>query len=119
MINPKQNEFIQLFAISGKSLETISAKLGEDKNTLLEWEAQFKNEIIQAKAEMFDNILEQNKLSSIERFSYLCGLYNRLKAELDKRDFSGLPTDKLYYILDDVYELIKTIKNEPDTWLNK
>ena len=119
MISAKQNEFIRLCATSGKTIEMIANEIGEEKATLVKWEAQFKKEIIKAKADEFDKILENNSLSSISRFTYLCELYNRLKNELDKRDFTGLPTDKLYYILDDVYDLIKSIKNEPLTRLNK
>ncbi len=119
MINTKQNNFIQLRAISGKPIDTLATELGEDVEILLKWEKQFKKEITDAKAEEFDKILKSNNLSSISRFTYLCELYNRLKKELDNRDFSGLPTDKLYYILDDVYDLIKSIKNEPTTRLNK
>ncbi|KAA3617794.1 MAG: hypothetical protein D8M58_00400 [Calditrichaeota bacterium] len=110
MISAKQKEFIQLWAISGKSIDSISSEINEEKSTLIKWEKQFKKEINSAKAEEYDKILENNSLSSINRFTYLCELYNRLKNELDKRDFSGLPTDKLYYILDDVYDLIKSIK---------
>jgi len=115
MISAKQKDFIRLWAISGKSMETISNELDEEKPTLVKWEKQFKKEIITAKAEQFDKILENNNLSDITRFNYLCDLYNRLKKELDNRDFTGLPTDKLYYILDDVYDLIKSIKNENES----
>ena len=119
MISAKQNDFIRLWSTSGKSMETIAAEIGENRDSLLKWEHQFKKEIIILKADAFDKILENNNLSSVSRFTYLCELYNKLKKELDNRDFTSLPTDKLYYILDDVYDLIKTIKNEPLTRLNK
>ena len=38
-------------------------------------------------------------------------MYKRLQGELDKRDFTGLPTDKLYDIFNDVYDLIEEMKN--------
>ncbi len=119
MINEKQNEFIRLMALSGKSKEMISEEINENKETITKWENQFRKEIIEMKADEFDKILKNNDLNSLSRFTYLCELYNRLKSELDQRDFKSLPTDKLYYVLDDVYDLIKSIKNEPTTRLNK
>jgi hypothetical protein len=114
MISDEQKDFIQLLAISGKSIDTISTELGKEKATLLKWEKQFRKEITEAKAAEFDKILENSALSDITRFTYLCEIYNRLRNELDKRDFTGLPTDKLYYMLDDVFDLIKSTKNEAD-----
>ena len=111
MISAKQNEFIRLYAISGKSLDTISQEIEEEKSSLVKWEKQFKKEIIDVKAEEFDKILENSNVSDLSRFNYLCEIYSRLKKELDKRDFSGLQTDKLFYMLDDVYDLIQSIKN--------
>jgi hypothetical protein len=73
---------------------------------------QFIDEIIDLRFKAYDKVIEKYELSSFSQFEYLAELYTKLKKELNKRDFSGLPTDKLYYILDDVSARIKTISED-------
>lgn len=112
MNNQEKQDFIRLRAIEGRSLVTIAKELQLDPDTLKEWDKKLENNIIKVKAEEYDKILESNNLNSISRFKHLVDIYNRLQKEIDKRDFSGLPTDKLYYILNDVYELIESYKKQ-------
>jgi len=54
----------------------------------------------------YDKIVQKYGLSYLNQFKYHAELFKRLKAELGKRDFTGLPTDKLYYMLNHVQENI-------------
>jgi hypothetical protein len=112
MKEAKHEKFITLRAIEGKSLSTIAKELDEDINTLSKWEDRFQNDIITKKAREYDKITETFKLTSANRLTYLCETYQRLQKEFNKRDFSGLPTDKIYYIMTEVYDLIESIKEE-------
>ena len=56
------------------------------------------------KRKHYESITEKHGLADASYFEYLAQLYTRLQNELDKRDFSGLPTDKLYNIMNDVRE---------------
>ena len=72
--------------------------------------------LLKAKALQYDKLLEKYELSYIHRIDYLGSLFMRLKNEINKRDFSGLPTDKLYFILMDVKDRIEqsTPEDEDD-----
>jgi len=111
MSDDKIIKFIHLRGIDGKSLESISSTLSEPLEKLEEWEKKHKAKIIETKARAYDSILETGGISSISRFKYLVSLYQKMEKELNKRDFSGLPTDKLFYIMDDLYNIILDHQN--------
>jgi hypothetical protein len=109
----QENKFLEL-RVQGKSLKTISKEIDIPTDVLLEWEFELADDILNAKSIEYDRIIEERDLTSISRFKYLTELYEKLRAELDKRDFSGLPTDKVYIILNDVYERIHNKMNDQD-----
>ena len=109
----QENKFLEL-RVQGKSLKTISKEIDIPTDVLQEWEFELADDILNAKSIEYDRIIEERDLTSISRFKYLTELYEKLRAELDKRDFSGLPTDKVYIILNDVYERIHNQMNNQD-----
>jgi hypothetical protein len=109
----QENKFLEL-RVQGKSLKTISKEIDIPTDVLQEWEFELADDILNAKSIEYDRIIEERDLTSISRFKYLTELYEKLRAELDKRDFSGLPTDKVYIILNDVYERIHNKMNDQD-----
>jgi hypothetical protein len=109
----QENKFLEL-RVQGKSLKTISKEIDIPTDVLQEWEFELADDILNAKSIEYDRIIEERDLTSISRFKYLTELYEKLRAELDKRDFSGLPTDKVYIILNDVYERIHNQMNDQD-----
>jgi len=109
----QENKFLEL-RVQGKSLKSISNEMDIPTDVLLEWEFELADDILNAKSIEYDRIIEERDLASISRFKYLTELYEKLRAELDKRDFSGLPTDKLYIILNDVYERIQNQMNDQE-----
>ncbi len=110
----EQKSFVRMRAIEGKSITSISRELEQDEATLRQWDEKLSDEIQRAKAAEYDRIIEYFKLDKVSRIRYLAETYVRLQKELDKRDFSGLPTDKLYYILNDVYMLIEEEQQGPE-----
>ena len=109
-----QKKYIELRAIKGKSINTIAKKLNIDIDQLKNWEFELEDEIREAKALEYDRLLEKYELAYMQRIEYLGNLYVRLKNEVDKRDFSGLPTDKLYFILMDVKDRMKQATPEKE-----
>jgi len=96
------NKFLTLYVKEGKSIQTIAKELGIDQQQAFNLEDELEFEIMDLKAVEYDKIVQDFGLSQLQQFEYLAELYKRLKKELDKRDFTGLPTDKLYSILMDV-----------------
>ncbi len=101
-IDSKLNTFLEKRVREGKSIRSLSEELKVPENKLRDWELEYQENIFELKAAEYDRLVEEFKLSEINRFRYRAELYNRLRAELDKRDFSGLPTDKLYSIYNDI-----------------
>lgn len=102
LMNEKQKEFLVKRVIEGKSYKTISKDLNVASETLHEWADQFMEEIVELRQDYLDQIIEEHKLARTMRIKYLATLYSRLTEELEKRDFSGLPTDKLYNMITSV-----------------
>ena len=102
--NSKKEQFLSLVVKEGKSIPTIAEKLGMTVDDAYELKVELDLDIIDLKAKEYDKIVQKYKLSYLNQFKYRAELYKKLKLELDKRDFTGLPTDKLYHILNHVEE---------------
>ena len=87
---------------------------------LIEWYDDLFDEITRLKTEQTLSIIEEYDLSQISELEYYAKLQKKLKAELNDRDFSGLPTDKLYLLLSDIRSKIDTIlgdiSNNENDW---
>ena len=104
--NSKKEKFLKMIVKEGKSLPTIAEKLDLNIDDVFELKEELDIEILDLKAKEYDKIVQKYGLNYLNQFKYQAELYERLKKELDKRDFTGLPTDKLYYILNHVRENI-------------
>ena len=102
--NSKKEKFLNMIVKEGKSIPTIAEKLEMNVDDAFELKEELDLDIIDLKAKEYDKIVQKYGLSYLNQFKYQAELYKKLKAELDKRDFTGLPTDKLYYIINHVQE---------------
>ena len=100
--NAKKEKFLNLIVKEGKSIPTIAEKLEMNIDDAYELKEELEVDIIDLKAKEYDKIVQKYGLSYLNQFKYRAELYKKLKSELYKRDFTGLPTDKLYYILNHV-----------------
>jgi len=98
----KKTEFIQLRAVDGLALSTIMGKLEISKEIAEKWDMELSDEIEETIFDSFEKIREKFGLVTVRRFHDLAAIYRRLQDEINKRDFSGLPTDTLYYMMEDV-----------------
>jgi len=104
--NSKKEKFLNMIVKEGKSIPSIAEKLGIDVDDAFELKEELDLDILDFKAKEYDKIVQKYGLSYLNQFKYHAELFKRLKAELAKRDFTGLPTDKLYYMLNHVQENI-------------
>jgi len=101
-MDKKQQEFVHLRAREGMALSSVMEKLDISRETAEEWDMIFMDEMEDILLDAFEKIREKYGLGSVRRFQALAATYRRLLDELNKRDFSGLPTDTLYYMMEDV-----------------
>ena len=117
LINEKQQSFLQLRVLEGKSFDAISKEIDVQVHVLKEWSVTLIDHIEELRVNEIDRISADAQINLIQHYRNLADIYKRLKTELDKRDFSGLPTDKLYYILNDVHEKLNhALDLDEDDW---
>jgi len=103
-----KQRFIVLRA-KGTSYEKIANELAVSKQSLINWSKEFELDISNLKAVEMDSLYEQYYVSKQKRVEVLGKNLELLKTELDKRDFSDIPTDKL---LDSVLKYATFLKGE-------
>jgi len=95
-----RERFIQL-RIKGETFERIAKELFVSKQTLINWskEDDIKETIATARLMRYQSILEIHKQNREAKIEYFAELTNKLKQELEKRDFSKVPTEKLLKLI--------------------
>jgi hypothetical protein len=89
-----KRRFVELRA-KGYSFDKIAKELGKAKQTLLDWSRDLDQEIAQAKALELDSLYESYSLYKEARLKTLAEILSKLKKEVDNRDLTDLPTDRL------------------------
>lgn len=117
LINEKQQLFLNLRVLEGKSLDEISQEIDVPVHVLKEWSVTLIENMEEIRADEIDRIASDSGMTRLKHYRNLADIYKRLKEELDKRDFSGLPTDKLYYLFNDVHEKFsRSLDLNEDDW---
>jgi hypothetical protein len=109
LLDSKQREFIDKVVLERKSVYTAAKEMNIPVAKLIEWYDDLFDEIARLKTEQTITIIEEYDLSQISELEYYAKLQKKLKTELNDRDFSGLPTDKLYLLLSDIRSKIDNI----------
>ncbi len=92
--NEKKEKFIQLRA-KGYSFDKIAKKLQMSKQTLIDWNKELEEEISNFKAMELELLYEKYYLTKEQRLQTFGVMLSRLKDEIDIRNLSEIPTDKL------------------------
>lgn len=92
--NEKKENFIQLRA-KGYSFDKIAKKLKMSKQTLIDWNKEFEEEISNFKAMELELLYEKYYLTKEQRLQTFGVMLSRLKDEIDIRNLSEIPTEKL------------------------
>ena len=103
-----KQRFIELRA-KGTSYEKIAGELAVSKQTLIIWSKELEFEISNLKAVEMDSLYEQYYVSKQKRIEILGKNLELMKTELEKRDYSEIPTDKL---LDSILRYATFLKGE-------
>lgn len=95
MIEIKSKLSIVELRAQGYSIKKIADKLGVSKQTVVDTIKEMKDEVASLQAVQLDALYEAEKITTEARIKNLSTLLKKIKKEVDSRDFSDVPTDKL------------------------
>lgn len=110
--NEKKEKFIQLRG-KGYSFDKIAKKLQMSKQTLINWNKELEEEISNFKAMELELLYEKYYLTREQRLQTFGQMLSRLKDEIDIRNLSEIPTDKLLDLFLKYNEKVKEELIEP------
>jgi hypothetical protein len=89
-----KERFIELRA-KGWSFDKIGKEIGKAKQTLIDWSKELQEEIANRKALELEALYEKYYLLKESRLQTFGGMLTKIKDEVERRDLSDVPTDKL------------------------
>ena len=107
-----KQRFIQLRA-QNWSFDKIAQELGKAKQTLIDWSKELQDEIANLKAVELEGLYEKYYLLKEARLQTFGEMLTKIKTEVEQRDLSDVPTDKLLELLLKYNNLIKVEVIEP------
>ena len=93
-----KEKFIELRA-KGMSFDKIAKEIGKAKQTLIDWSKELKDEIENRKALELEALYESYYLLKENRLQTFGIMLTKIKKEIEQRDLSDVPTDKLLDLL--------------------
>ena len=93
-----KERFIELRA-KGWSFDRIAKELGKAKQTLIDWSKELQDEIANLKALELEALYEKYYLLKETRLQTFGAMLTKIKTEVESRDLSDVPTDKLLELL--------------------
>jgi len=93
-----KERFIELRA-KGYSFDKIKKELGKAKQTLIDWSKELQDEIANRKALELEALYESYYLLKENRLQTFGVMLTKIKEEIERRDLSDVPTDKLLELL--------------------
>lgn len=93
-----KEQFIELRA-KGWSFDKIAKELSKAKQTLIDWSKELQDEIANRKALELEALYESYYLMRENRLQTFGAMLTKIKEEVERRDLSDVPTDKLLELL--------------------
>ena len=93
-----KERFIELRA-KGCSFDKIAKELSKAKQTLIDWSKELQDEIANRKALELEALYESYYLLKENRLQTFGAMLTKIKEEVERRDLSDVPTDKLLELL--------------------
>ena len=90
-----KERFIELRA-QGWSFDRIATELDVSKNTLIGWSRDLEVEILNAGQIQLDRLREMHLLTKAAKIESFGKQLKRISEELEKRDLTEMPTEKLF-----------------------
>ena len=107
----KKMRFIELRAMD-VSFRDIAEILCCSKTTLTNWEKKMSDDIEVHKKVMMDEILKSYQTAKSYRLKHFSDIYRKIKAELDRRSFQTIPSDKLFMMLNKCSEALDKLSDD-------
>lgn len=104
-------EFYKLRGIDGKSFDQISIELDVSKPTLIKWEKESKGTLDEIRASEIQNLLALHCYDLKVRLGNIIELSKKVNNELQERDFSTCPVNKLIELQISLNAQIEKIEN--------
>ena len=114
----KKLKFIELRAMD-VSFRDIAEILCCSKTTLTNWEKKMSDDIEVHKKVMMDEILKSYQTAKSYRLKHFSDIYRKIKAELDRRSFQTIPSDKLFMMLNKCSEALDKLSGVGDEMTSK
>lgn len=89
-----ENRIIELRA-RGKSYASIASELRIAKQTTIDVCKKYKEQIATLQAMELEQLYEAQRITHTERITSIASLMRRVREEIDDRDLSTIPTEKL------------------------
>jgi hypothetical protein len=93
-----KQSFIELRA-KGWSFDKIAKETGKAKQTLIDWSKELQDQIANLKALELEALYESYYLLKENRLQTFGAMLTKIKEEVERRDLSEVPTDKLLDLL--------------------
>lgn len=93
-----KQKFIELRA-QGLSFDKIAKELKKSKQTLIDWSKELSGEIANLKAIELEGIYQKYYLLKENRLQTLGTMLNKIKDEVETRELTDVPTEKLLDLL--------------------
>ncbi|MDP3066795.1 MAG: helix-turn-helix domain-containing protein [Methanobacteriaceae archaeon] len=106
-----KTQFIELRA-QGLSYKKIAKKLNVSKTTLIKWGKEFENEISNAKAIELETLYHKYYMVKEKRITLFGDLLETIREELESRDLSDIPTERLFNLMIKYSNYLKKEINE-------
>lgn len=85
-------------------VQKIADEIGVSKTNLVNWERDFKAEIDNLRAMELEVLYDKYYLSMRKKVEFLGDVLSRIQGELETRDLSTIPTDKLFAMYAHFYQ---------------
>ena len=102
-----ESEYVRLRQ-EGESIQALSDSLYVVESQCILWEQAHKKEIEQTRFLQTEQIFKDKGLTRINRIETMSKILEKINSEIDKRDFSDVPTDKLIMLGVKMSEFLKT-----------
>jgi len=109
----ERQQFIELRAM-GYSFQKLSDELGISKPTLIEWSknSDISRDIQNQRTLLVDDLQERYSITRRHRIALFGEFLEKAKGELNKRDMSDIPTDRLITMVIKLSDTLKADETE-------
>jgi len=103
-----RERFVELRA-QGRSFDSIAKELNVSKSALLKWGQELEKEINNAKYYAYQRLIEQYKLTKVERANFIMQALQRVNDAIGQKDVQALSIKELLMLSEKLENQLKDI----------